>query len=517
MKKKLLNSFLLTAALLFSVGAWAEDVTFDFAANPWKHPTNFSRNAVSTINAPLALDNVVLMVKHGTGSAPYYYQNNDDVQLRVFNKNVMKIFAPTGKAVTKIVFENYSTFFNLSGDGLNEKTWTGNATYVKLAAGGSTYLTRMVVTIADINSETSTPAASADETVTIDFNDGTFPDETEFITSDINLERQSSEGEGSKVKILIPSANSVNDWFNEYKNYSFTTYLRCKSGTMVFSTDPDKIIKGIKMTLRLTGNWSASNTINGNTVTSAQIRNGVEVNTEIANMEFAGQSVIATIIITLAEKPVALDETQSNVVTSGTYNVSLKRDFNANWNTVCLPFAINDIETVFGTGAKAYDFTSYSAGTLGFTAVTELAAGHPYIVYVPAAITDDIVLYNVAVSAVNPVNTVRGDACFRGTYGPIAAGEWTKTADTDVVYGVTSDGKVQKAGATAAMKGFRAYFDIPANVEARLNFFDETTGISEMKAMRNVENETVFDLQGRRVAQPTKGLYIVNGKKVVLK
>jgi len=27
----------------------------------------------------------------------------------------------------------------------------------------------------------------------------------------------------------------------------------------------------------------------------------------------------------------------------------------------------------------------------------------------------------------------------------------------------------------------------------------------------------VFGLQGRRVAQPTKGLYIVNGKKVVIK
>jgi hypothetical protein len=27
----------------------------------------------------------------------------------------------------------------------------------------------------------------------------------------------------------------------------------------------------------------------------------------------------------------------------------------------------------------------------------------------------------------------------------------------------------------------------------------------------------VFDLQGRRVLNPTKGVYIVNGKKVVLK
>ena len=35
--------------------------------------------------------------------------------------------------------------------------------------------------------------------------------------------------------------------------------------------------------------------------------------------------------------------------------------------------------------------------------------------------------------------------------------------------------------------------------------------------MRNAENEIFFDLQGRKVAQPAKGLYIQNGRKVILK
>lgn len=51
-------------------------------------------------------------------------------------------------------------------------------------------------------------------------------------------------------------------------------------------------------------------------------------------------------------------------------------------------------------------------------------------------------------------------------------------------------------------------------------FEEETTGISEAKLLDNHEettNNNVFDLQGRRVAQPTKGLYIVNGKKVLMK
>ena len=37
--------------------------------------------------------------------------------------------------------------------------------------------------------------------------------------------------------------------------------------------------------------------------------------------------------------------------------------------------------------------------------------------------------------------------------------------------------------------------------------------------MFNVQRSTfnVYDLQGRKVANPTKGLYIVNGKKIVIK
>ena len=45
----------------------------------------------------------------------------------------------------------------------------------------------------------------------------------------------------------------------------------------------------------------------------------------------------------------------------------------------------------------------------------------------------------------------------------------------------------------------------------------ETTGIANVNANANANLNEVYDLQGRRVAQPTKGLYIKNGKKVILK
>jgi len=44
---------------------------------------------------------------------------------------------------------------------------------------------------------------------------------------------------------------------------------------------------------------------------------------------------------------------------------------------------------------------------------------------------------------------------------------------------------------------------------------EEATGIAEVKGI--AAEQQVYDLQGRRVAQPVKGLYIVNGRKVVVK
>ena len=44
----------------------------------------------------------------------------------------------------------------------------------------------------------------------------------------------------------------------------------------------------------------------------------------------------------------------------------------------------------------------------------------------------------------------------------------------------------------------------------------ETTGINNVERMA-IENDCYYNLAGQRVAQPTKGLYIVNGKKVIIK
>ena len=65
----------------------------------------------------------------------------------------------------------------------------------------------------------------------------------------------------------------------------------------------------------------------------------------------------------------------------------------------------------------------------------------------------------------------------------------------------------------------KAYLAVPTSVvSARSGFAfdDEATGISQIENGK-LKIENYYDLQGRKVSMPGKGLYIVNGKKVVIK
>ena len=75
-----------------------------------------------------------------------------------------------------------------------------------------------------------------------------------------------------------------------------------------------------------------------------------------------------------------------------------------------------------------------------------------------------------------------------------------------------------KLSSTGTISANKAYLTYSGASLARSFFgFDETTGI-EMPTAEVIDADgVVYDLQGRRVAQPTKGLYIVNGKKVIIK
>lgn len=70
------------------------------------------------------------------------------------------------------------------------------------------------------------------------------------------------------------------------------------------------------------------------------------------------------------------------------------------------------------------------------------------------------------------------------------------------------------AGTIGANKAYLTYSGGAGSRESFL--FGEATGIEMPIAEGSDADAVVYDLQGRPVAQPTKGLYIVNGKKVFI-
>ena len=88
------------------------------------------------------------------------------------------------------------------------------------------------------------------------------------------------------------------------------------------------------------------------------------------------------------------------------------------------------------------------------------------------------------------------------------------------IYALTvKDGKAKFARVADGVTFYnKAVIELRQGGDAReLNivFADETTGIETVAAEKNADG--VYNLNGQRVAAPAKGLYIVNGKKVVLK
>lgn len=177
--------------------------------------------------------------------------------------------------------------------------------------------------------------------------------------------------------------------------------------------------------------------------------------------------------------------------------------------TYCSPFAL-DFSSV--TEIKAYIASGFnpSTGTLVLTRVTEVPAGEGlYIVgdegsYDVPATTTDMVYSNLlkGVTTATTISPTDGDNTnFILANGSHGVGFYTLSA----------------AGELA---GGKAYLQLPtasvASVKAiNVVFNDEETAIKDVEQSPNVQG--IYNLQGQQVNAPRRGLYIINGKKVIIK
>ena len=63
----------------------------------------------------------------------------------------------------------------------------------------------------------------------------------------------------------------------------------------------------------------------------------------------------------------------------------------------------------------------------------------------------------------------------------------------------------------------KCWLALPTELQGCVSFrLDATTGVEEVKA-ENGKVKTINDLQGRIVENPSKGIYIIDGKKMIVK
>ena len=192
--------------------------------------------------------------------------------------------------------------------------------------------------------------------------------------------------------------------------------------------------------------------------------------------------------------------------TAASYTTTINTTAKA--GTLCLPF-----EATIPGGVEAW--------TLNYTAGKEAVKATEVTTTIPA---NTPVLLNGNGSADFTGSSVDIDADATNVSGALT-GVFNATTVPENSYvlqnGTNGIGFYKVTSDNIVANPFRAYLTADGLGAPSLHIIfpedSDVTGISEIEKMRNADNVTIFDLQGRKVAQPQKGLYIVNGKKVIFK
>ena len=208
-------------------------------------------------------------------------------------------------------------------------------------------------------------------------------------------------------------------------------------------------------------------------------------------------------------------------------DVFLERTLNnTTWSTFCAPF---DAAIPTGWTVKEFNGSDYNASTqtltLDFNNATSIVAGTPYLVKADVdgptfeGVTQDWTAYHEVTPATNG-----GYA----TFVPVLTPTTLNANDKTKLY-LGGENTLYYPSGDVNVKGFRAYFqlnngltagDLPNTARAFvLNIDGDQTGIRSLTPDASPKGEgSIYSLDGRKVQNTTrKGVYIVNGRKVVIK
>ena len=241
-----------------------------------------------------------------------------------------------------------------------------------------------------------------------------------------------------------------------------------------------------------------------------------------------GNNQFKTITVSYAKCPeVVVDEnaTQDDmlnlIIKNGdkVVNAKLNRTLKADggWYTFSVPFDVKDVNSTALSGAEIRKYKSMNVSIMEFEATTELKAGHAYLVKPSVDITTPIF---------NSVTLSEGDTSIDGENGYefIATLGSTKltTDGTNLFLGAENKFYVPTE-TDKIMKALRGYFVAPSKESGSkmgINIDGETNYITTLNGSAVVYGK-VYNLNGQYVGNDVKslkkGVYVVNGRKFIVK
>lgn len=239
-----------------------------------------------------------------------------------------------------------------------------------------------------------------------------------------------------------------------------------------------------------------------------------------------------------------LDESSTTIPTATSDEVALRviRSIKANtWSTLCLPFSMTEaqLKAAFGDDVQLAEFTSYDAEydtndnvtaisvTFDDVALSSgLDANWPYLIKVSAPVDEFLLTAKVepaeddAIDEYDNGKTGKQRQVWGQFIGTLHAGETIPNKNLFL-----SDNKFYYSTGITTIKAFRAYLwladelDDASNANGlSLRIGGETTHVEDLTT--TAKNMDVYDLSGRKLQYSKdleKGVYISNGKKVVVK
>ena len=227
------------------------------------------------------------------------------------------------------------------------------------------------------------------------------------------------------------------------------------------------------------------------------------------------------------ETALALSETTDNSAALTEWDgyeadVTLTRTLaTGSWNTFAAPFSTAIPE---GWTVKELSSATFADGTLtlNFANAASIEAGKPYLVKVAANTDLSTAPFTEAIVSKDAQPFTSTDVDFIPTLGATTI----EGSDTKAVLFLAANNTLLNPSALPAnIKGFRAYFQLKGETASLARAFSidfgdgETTGIMAIGTDRaaSTDNAT-YTLDGRRISKATqKGVYIQNGKKVIIK